>query len=284
MSLSPVNEPPVRIPDVFRDAELQRRFARFGWVVVPALTAADCEELSALWRTHAPADTWEFVASASLPRAERELLDPPVHRIVCERLLDKFVDYRFLLCSFLVRKTGGSFRLAFHQEQTFVDDTAFDGVNLWIPLRDIGPNDGCVRVVSGSHRAGPTPPRGTSHDFFPYDEMLRANPDLVHTITMRAGEALIFANTLVHESLPNTSGSERICVCGIGVPNDAQLLYPYQRGSMQPVELHAATDEFYRDRPFGAAPVGLPKIAEVPVAAPLTIDMMRAAQRDLERP
>lgn len=85
-------------------------------------------------------------------------------------------------------------------------------VTVWIALDDVGVDNGCMRVIPGSHRAGEF-----SHEISPREDLVLNNvlndPRLdltrVRNIELEAGQVSLHDVELVHGSLPNTSGRRR---------------------------------------------------------------------------
>ncbi|HET7560050.1 MAG TPA: phytanoyl-CoA dioxygenase family protein [Limnochordia bacterium] len=79
---------------------------------------------------------------------------------------------------------------------TFVKTLAF--------LTDIGPEDGGTVVIAGSHKLG-----------LPQEQVIAAayeDPSLIHQTTGKAGDVLLFAESLIHATGRITSDRERVII------------------------------------------------------------------------
>lgn len=85
--------------------------------------------------------------------------------------------------------------------------------SLWIPLQDMGRENGCLRVVPGSHRGGLVPhqPR-SSRDYGACRLSFAAGEEAVEgaiDCVVKAGTVLIFDDSLKHSSLGNHTADHR---------------------------------------------------------------------------
>jgi len=101
---------------------------------------------------------------------------------------------------------GGTFH--FHQDNNYTrHDPALGSINIWVALDDMTPDNGCLQVVPGSHRAqldSRNSDDGDTHQQVEVDP-LRCLP-----IRMRAGDAVAFTRWTVHGSGPNVTDQPRI--------------------------------------------------------------------------
>jgi len=86
-------------------------------------------------------------------------------------------------------------------------------MSIWIPLKDTSKEDGCLRVIPGTHRKGilPHQPRSSRDhgacrlSFLPGEQEL---PGTVYC-EISAGSIVLFSNKLCHSSLGNHTGRHR---------------------------------------------------------------------------
>lgn len=82
--------------------------------------------------------------------------------------------------------------------------------SLWIAMDDATPDNGCLKVIPGSHRIN------YDHDYLEgavsfvnrIPERVLEDCDVV-TVPLNAGSAIVFHDRLIHSSYPNTSGQDR---------------------------------------------------------------------------
>lgn len=96
-----------------------------------------------------------------------------------------------------------------HQDSGYYGDpTPFHILSLWIPLVDVNEHNGCLQVISGSHRWGLQPVgRDDEGHHMPLEDIEQKGE--VVTLPMKAGEIFAFNNLTYHRSLMNHSDSIR---------------------------------------------------------------------------
>jgi ectoine hydroxylase-related dioxygenase (phytanoyl-CoA dioxygenase family) len=94
-----------------------------------------------------------------------------------------------------------------HQDMTLVDETEFTGINIWCPLIDLTKTNGVLYVLPGSHRLFPTY-RGSSIPNI-YENVYDVIENYMIPKFLKAGEAIIFDQSIIHYSPPNVSNEIR---------------------------------------------------------------------------
>jgi len=106
-----------------------------------------------------------------------------------------------------VKNGGGGGRFHFHQDNQY---TRFDGpgINIWMALDPMSPENGCLEVVPRSHLRG-TLERVASGDG---DAHVKVGSDPSHflPIRMRPGDAVAFTRLTIHGSGPNITSEPRV--------------------------------------------------------------------------
>jgi 2-oxoglutarate-dependent dioxygenase len=106
-----------------------------------------------------------------------------------------------------VKAGGGGGRFHFHQDNQY---TRFDGpgINIWIALSPMSPENGCLQVVPRSHLNGTLDsvenPDGDGH------RTVANDPTKFLPIRMRAGDAIAFSRLTLHGSGANQTDEPRI--------------------------------------------------------------------------
>jgi 2-oxoglutarate-dependent dioxygenase len=100
---------------------------------------------------------------------------------------------------------GGEFH--FHQDNQY---TRFDnpGINIWVALTQMTEENGCLRMVPGSHEEG-TLPSAESPDRDGH-RTVAIPPEAFVRVPMEAGDAVAFTRLTVHGSGPNTTAVHRV--------------------------------------------------------------------------
>lgn len=106
-----------------------------------------------------------------------------------------------------VKSGGGGGRFHFHQDNQY---TRFDGpgINLWVALSDMTPENGCLQVVPRSHLEGTVDSVGSSDG--DTHRMVAREPSRFLPVRMRPGDCLAFSRLTIHGSGPNDTDAARV--------------------------------------------------------------------------
>jgi non-haem Fe2+, alpha-ketoglutarate-dependent halogenase len=104
--------------------------------------------------------------------------------------------------------------VAWHQDTFYSNLHLTPSVSAWIALLDSVPENGCMRVVPGSHLLGTLPHQETREP----DNLLRRGEEIqvdvdeadAIDVVLKAGEMSLHHNSIIHGSPPNTSDKRRI--------------------------------------------------------------------------
>jgi hypothetical protein len=242
----------------FREPSLQQRFERDGYVVIDFFKEAEVNRLLEIWES-LPSDLGGIPFSNTIMSSSVEYRQQ-VHEQVADvfrQATDKLLDqYRICLCSFnakLPQHEGGVVQL--HQDWTFVDESRYQAMAIWCPLVEVTADNGCLRVVPGSHRLN-NYPRGFQEPF-PYTDLLPSiERDYLVEIPMKGGQAFVYTQTLFHSSPPNRSDRLRLAAGALAIPEKSRLRFLMGETNEEPRQLavYEVADDFYRTYLFGSVP------------------------------
>lgn len=248
---------------VFRSDELQQSFEKNGYVVVPFYTPEEVQELTALYQRLHPKDEKGFFPSTfSNDKNYRTVADIEIRR-VCERPMQQYLqDIKTMCGCFIVKSPGPESAMCVHQDMTLVDESVYTGINIWVPLIDLTATNGVLQVLPGSHRLYPTY-RGSTIPGF-YDEVNEQIKPYLQTVFAKAGEAVIFDQSIIHYSDANLSDNVRIVTNTYFTHKDATFRIAYWNQEMgNKVELFEEDDSFMTDfEQFGHNIHDRPKIGK----------------------
>jgi len=108
-----------------------------------------------------------------------------------------------------VKAGGGGGQFHFHQDNNYTQhDPALGSINIWVALVDMTPENGCLQMVPGSHKAGviawENAGDGDTH------RKVTIDPKTFLPLRMRAGDAVAFTRLTVHGSGPNYTDHARV--------------------------------------------------------------------------
>jgi hypothetical protein len=239
---------------LFDDAALQARFEKDGFVVLPLFGQAELQRLQDVYRLQDGGETGARPVHYTIDRPDRGQV-----RRVMEGLIDvlggalrRYVaDLQVVTTSFVVKEPSALSTTPLHQDWSFVDETRWRSATVWTPLVDVDFENGALGVIHGSHRFFGTRPRCSpapaceamldKHGFalFPFMDVQ----------PLRAGEAIVFDNALIHGAPPNVTDRPRVAA-GISITRGgAQLQHSYLVPGTTPPEIatYAVDWRFYAD-------------------------------------
>lgn len=194
--------------NVFIDSEHVRRFQDDGYIVVPFLTPEQIKELLDLYHAFYPDGVEGFFTTTFTNNVEhREKVNSSIREICRERIEEIFTDFKILFSSFIVKAPGEKSELIVHQDMTLVDESVYSGINIWCPLVDLTTTNGAIQLIPKSQRLCNTY-RGSSIPDI-YDDVVPEVKKLMQSLYLKAGEAVIFDQSIIHYSPPNMSDKER---------------------------------------------------------------------------
>ena len=213
---------------VFTDSEQQAEFEREGFVVVRLLSADDAAAfLGPLARVRANSAgaascTMDLEQSFCTTDAEyRHRMDALCSALIGEALLSLLVDYRLSGCGVMVKRAKAG-AMALHRDRTIMADPTIPVISAWCPLVDIDDSRGNLMLLPGSHRLPNVETAGVERFYAGYETELKR---MCVSRPLKAGEAILFDNRLLHWSLPNLSEQERPVVRGTAVAEEQRLVF-----------------------------------------------------------
>lgn len=248
---------------ILSDQALQAELLETGYVVVPFLEADELAafrlEVDAMEPDDgfAPAgdgpynySTYHCTFLDTNTSYKREANEAIRRRF--QPLIDNVVnDYRILTSNIYVKPPGvGRFQI--HQNWPTLEDLSTTTLTVWCPLQDCDVENATLHVVPRSHKLTPDVATPAEPPFFSSFEDELIDEHLV-PIPVKAGEAIIFDDSLVHWSPENRSDSPRIAVQIETVPAESTpVLYHLDSsdGGAQ-WELFEVDFEFFVDHSIG---------------------------------
>jgi len=237
---------------------LQCRFEEVGFVVVDLLDEATLATIAARYDAmdHERREHYDWVDGFSTsiydgrPEYRRQVLEV-MDEHVQPALADLLDDYRIMWANFLVKQPGAD-PVPPHVDWTFLDEDRFSSVTIWCPLRDTTPENGTLGVVSGSHHRIDFL-RAANIPTFERCEQAVADIDDRPIIPVRAGQAIVMDNRVVHFSTPNHGDEPRVVVGCVAGPAEAELHHYWQDEQEQLLRFDIDRS-FYLDYVIGEPP------------------------------
>ncbi len=216
---------------LFQDTELQARFERNGYVVLPLIGPDAVADIRSTFNELHPENPSPgfYSSTFSEDTAFKEKIFAKVDSWYAEKVDGVFQDYKKLGASFLLKQPGEKGRMPIHQDWTVTFEEAGDySVTLWVPLQDVNAENGAIKVLPGSHRYS-NALRGPSLPVI-WREVYPILEEKMQTLEMKAGEAFIFDHSLLHSSHDNLTDQPRLAVTYGLAPQDAPMIYHWKEG------------------------------------------------------
>lgn len=211
---------------IFSDPKLQADFHENGFVIVPFISPQQIDELYGVYKSIYPDGVQGFFTTTFANNVEhRELVNQSIKNICLEQIESLFENYKILFSSFIVKAPGEDSRLIMHQDMTLVDEREFSGINIWCPMVDLNELNGAIEILPKSHRFYKTY-RGSSIPDI-YDNVKDEVLGLMQPCYLKAGEAIIFDQSIIHNSPPNLSDTERPTINTFVAHSDARIKICY---------------------------------------------------------
>lgn len=194
--------------------------------MIPLLDTAQVARLESLWASTEDVSLQSpYAVSLASPSINyRTAMSDAVAGEIEPALASIIANVRLIYAGFACKRAQeAASALPLHQDPTFVDEAIWASGNIWIPLRDVGPDDGPLYVVPGSHRLN----RGCRafNQPFAYPALENRLRQMAVPIHARRGEAVIFLHSLCHFSPANRSSAPRLVVGGMLAEENAPLFY-----------------------------------------------------------
>lgn len=200
---------PDKMLRVFRNEAHQQSFEENGFVILPFYDEAEIAELTALYHALHPKDEAGFFPSTfSKDKNYRHEADSKIRQIA-SRSIDAYCqDIKVVCGSFIVKSPGPDSGMCVHQDMSLVDESKYTGINIRVPLVDLTIQNGAIFVLPKSHRIMPTYRGSSIPEFFApvMDDII----DYLQPVVVKAGQAVIFDQSIIHYSPPNFSDNIRI--------------------------------------------------------------------------
>lgn len=239
---------------IFQDTELQTRFERDGYVVLPLIGPEAVADIRQSYEELHPEnpDPGFYSSTYSDDPAFKQQISEKVEHWYGSPVGEIFQDVKKLGASFLLKQPGERGRMPIHQDWTVTFEEEGDlSVTLWVPLQDVNAENGAIKVLPGSHRYS-NALRGPSLPVI-WREVYHILEEKMQTLEMKAGEAFIFDHSLLHSSHDNLTDTPRLAVTYGLAPQDASMIY-YWKQDEQIERIFLGDELFMRYHNIGERP------------------------------
>lgn len=153
------------------------------------------------------------------------------------------MDYKAFMGSFIAKHADKNSELGVHQDMSLVDESKFMGVNIWAPLCDTNEKNGALFLIPKSHRLFPTYRNANITNI--YDKHYHLIKKYMQPVFIKAGEAIIFDNSILHYSPANKSSQIRIATNVFVTHQEARITIYYHNQENNKIESFEQEDDFF---------------------------------------
>jgi hypothetical protein len=229
---------------ILKDDTLQQKLNSEGYVIVPFYTPEDIQRLTDYYYEITPTRQKGFQPTTYFQDNEyRDKASSEILRVAKPHLERILQDYKTFMGSFIVKHSDTNSELGVHQDMTLVDESQYMGVNIWAPLCDTTDKNGALHLIPKSHRLFPTYRAATIPNI--YDRYNQEIKRYMQPVYMKAGEAILFDNSLIHFSPVNRSGETRIATNVFITHKNATITICYNDREKNKIELFEQGDDFF---------------------------------------
>jgi|SRR5579859_285301 len=136
----------------------------------------------------------------------------------------------FLSCDFvLVKRAKVGLGTPWHQDEAYFDPEYDHGtLTFWMPLQDVGPDDGCMIYVPGSPQMGVLAHRSLHDDphTHAFECAVSFNQDQSVAVPLQAGDCVVHGQRTLHRSTNNQSSVDRYAYLLTFVTTPVLARYP----------------------------------------------------------
>jgi hypothetical protein len=257
----------VAYPPTLADPTLDDQFRDLGYVVVDLIDEHSVSSLREVCdRFHPePQSTWECDFYTT-DRTCKETVAAAMAQAFEPAIQDLFVGHEPYCYNFVINWPGPDGGLVLHEHSSTVDERFDRSAVIWCAVTETTEENGTLHVVPRSHQfqIGPKAERGPGWFHGHEPRLLR---DHLTSVPLRAGQALIFDNALLHCSFANHTDAPRIAAVATIARRDAQLRY-HEWSDEGQIDVYQLSPAFFMETVAAdfefAPPTGLPPLEQFP--------------------
>ncbi len=225
---------------LFIDAKKEKYFQKHGYVSFALIGKDEIDQLINVFSRFESIhhqSTEKFKGTGWIDETDtKEQINESLKPVVTGSLNKYFKNYESLVFGFLMKEQGADSAVPPHQDWTYVDESRFYSMNVWIALEDTFIDNGCLFIIPFSHRLGNYLRSSPSYPV-PFKNIIDFIFKFKKPVPLKAGDCVCFNNKTIHGSYPNLGSTNRLAVVTTLYPKDANLLHYYIHDTEKPEEV-----------------------------------------------
>lgn len=217
-------------PQIFKNPDRQATFEKQGFVIIPSfLNSEEVQHMDKLFDELHPelAESGFFAGVYSSDLDYKKKVSEEIKVVYKRAYENTFINYTAFGGAYLHKISSPNSDLFVHQDWTVVEEEKQVALNIWVPLCDITPDNGPLMVLPGSQYNAFNVLRAPTMRFF-FDSDSSAVINQLESLIVKAGDAVVLNQSLVHYSPPNVSGKIRKAITAGIKTKDAQMIFHYK--------------------------------------------------------
>ena len=219
---------------VLIDKQLQKEFEEKGYVKIQLFSKDEINEFlsihqnlhpDARFNTQEKNVKYHFTFLDENKDYKHKVFDH-ISKIIQPKIDTLLNNYEPLIINF-VQKEPGLGEVPIHQNWNFVDETKYVSISIWCPLVDVAEINGTIEVVDKTHKIFRNIIRSPSIPWFFTGYEKHIINKYCKPIEVKAGEVLIFDDSIIHYSKPNNGTYNRLVIQIIAKPKEVQAKHYY---------------------------------------------------------
>ena len=158
---------------IFKDPKLQSEYEDKGYVVIDFLNSEELTQLKDIYKTlnGQPIQMGFSTSNMSMDVDYRKKVSNAI-TTVFSNAVNKHLDHFKMFFGIFTSKQANQEKslCSMHQDPTYVDETEYQGITIWMPFIDTNETNGALEVIDKSHLLNEWP-RSTLPRF-PYNDLV----------------------------------------------------------------------------------------------------------------
>lgn len=256
--------------NIFKNILLENKFEKDGYITLDLLDKEALQNLFQLLNELAQMKDESNVQIKSSYELSFFNSDASYKRLVFDKVyaffkpyLDSILDNYEPLIINLFNKKPGTGEVPLHQNWTFVDESKYTSVSVWIPLCDVSRKNGTLEMSPGTHKnlsayRSPSIP----WVFSGLEKVIKKN--YMKPLELKVGQIAILDDAILHYSGENKSDKDRGTIQLIMKPKEAKAIHYYCENIKHgELEVFEVTPDFFTTFDMRLKPSGVPVIERI---------------------
>ena len=158
-----------------------------------------------------------------------------------------FKDYYIPVSQFYTKKAHTSGDIDLHADSTLLINHQLEPhYAIWVPLIDVNSNNGTLTLIPHSHKVKGAFFGGTFGGY--HHQHLQWLKQFEVPLTLKAGQAVIFDNNILHNSTSNLTDIDRLCIT-FRITHKSSMFYSFFRSKLpeNSIDVYQENHNYYMD-------------------------------------